>query len=41
MKRVTSSKSGKSPLKTKLLKEQLEVPLAGASFARVTWRWPV
>lgn len=41
MKRVKSSNSTESPLKTKLLKEQLEVPLAGASFARVTWTWPV
>lgn len=39
MKRVKSSTSNDSPLKSKLLKEQLEVPLAGSSFAKATWTW--
>jgi hypothetical protein len=39
MKRVKSSSSIESPLKSKLLKEQLDVPLAGASFAKATWTW--
>jgi hypothetical protein len=39
MKREKSTDSNVSPLKSKLLKEQLDVPLAGASFVKSTWTW--
>lgn len=39
MPRAKSTNSNELPLKSKLLKEQLAVPLAGASFIKSTWTW--
>jgi hypothetical protein len=41
MKRTKSPSPKEPPMKTRLLTEQLDVPLAGAQFIKDTWIWKV